>query len=202
MSGDVEIRRANDDDLPAIFALLRAALSWDDDPRFEALYDWKHRRNAFGPSPSWVALDAGRVVGFRALLRWEFERGATIIRAVRPVDTATHPEYQGRGIFTRLTLHALDELRQEGVTLVFNTPNDQSRPGYLKMGWVPVGRLPAIARPTRLSRAPRMAGRASRRSGGRPRARRDDRRRASSRTTPRSSSSWRDGRPGRSSGPA
>jgi hypothetical protein len=29
---------------------------------------------------------------------------------------------------------------------VFNTPNDQSRPGYLKMGWREVGRLPAAVR--------------------------------------------------------
>jgi hypothetical protein len=35
----------------------------------------------------------------------------------------------------------------EGVDFVFNTPNDQSRPGYLKMGWQPVRRLPVLARP-------------------------------------------------------
>ncbi len=66
--------------------------------------------------------------------------------AVRAVDTATHPEYRGRGLFQALTLQALDELTQDGVDFVFNTPNDQSRPGYLKMGWQVVGRLPIAAR--------------------------------------------------------
>ena len=66
---------------------------------------------------------------------------------MRAVDTATHPDYQGRGIFSRLTLHAIDELRADGVAFVFNTPNDQSRPGYLKMGWQPVARLPVLFRP-------------------------------------------------------
>ena len=67
----------------------------------------------------------------------------------RAVDTATDPDFQGRGIFTRLTLEALDALPAEGVELVFNTPNARSLPGYLKMGWQEVGRLPAAVRPTR-----------------------------------------------------
>jgi hypothetical protein len=80
-------------------------------------------------------------------MRWEFEHDGGIARAVRAVDTATHPDYQGRGIFKLLTLRALDELADEGVAFVFNTPNDQSRPGYLKMGWELVDRLPVLARP-------------------------------------------------------
>ncbi|MDH5380092.1 MAG: hypothetical protein OEW75_04520, partial [Cyclobacteriaceae bacterium] len=30
---------------------------------------------------------------------------------------------------------------------IFNTPNEKSRPGYLKMGWVDAGRLPVYFRP-------------------------------------------------------
>ena len=66
---------------------------------------------------------------------------------LRAVDTATHPDYQGRGIFSRLTMHAIDGLAADGVAFVFNTPNAQSRPGYLKMGWQPVARLPVLFRP-------------------------------------------------------
>ena len=44
-------------------------------------------------------------------------------------------------------MHAIDELTREGLHFIFNTPNDQSRPGYLKMGWQVVGRLPVSARP-------------------------------------------------------
>ena len=105
-------------------------------------------QNPFGVSPMWVAESEGRVVGFRTFLRWELVHpdGATL-RAVRAVDTATDPDFQGRGIFTRLTLEAVEELTAEGVDLVFNTPNEKSRPGYLKMGWREVGRLPVGLRP-------------------------------------------------------
>lgn len=142
----LRIRRATPADRPAVLALLRGSLGWaggDDGARF---LDWKHRENPFGPSPSWIAVDEDRVVGFRTFLRWEFEQDGRVVRAVRAVDTATDPAHRGRGIFTRLTLQALDELRDEGIAFVFNTPNDQSRPGYLKMGWQPVGHLPMAVR--------------------------------------------------------
>ena len=152
------VRRACADDLAALLELLRSSMGRDQDPRFEALFRWKHEQNAFGPSPMWVACDGERLVGLRVFMRWEFTRGAAAFRAVRAVDTATHPDYQGRGIFTRLTLGALPDLTDEGVDFVFNTPNDKSRPGYLKMGWRALGRLPASIRPTAMSRLASLRG--------------------------------------------
>ena len=150
MSGtaaDLDIREYRDDDEPAVLALLQASLGWVPDDQYGRFFAWKHRENPFGRSPAWVAVDGERIAGFRIFLRWEFERDGAVVRAVRAVDTATHPDYQGRGIFSRLTLHAIEELRAEGVGFVFNTPNDSSRPGYLKMGWQPVARLPVLMRP-------------------------------------------------------
>ncbi len=149
---DLVVRRATDADRPAIIELLRHSLGREVDPRYERLFAWKHEENAFGPSPAWVAVDGDRLAGFRALMRWEFVDEDRVVRAVRAVDTATHPDYQGRGIFTQLTLHAVEELRAEGVDFVFNTPNDQSRPGYLKMGWQVVGQQPTLVRPSRWHR--------------------------------------------------
>ncbi len=42
--------------------------------------------------------------------------------------------------------------------LVFNTPNDRSGPGYLKLGWQEVGRVPVRFRPTSFRALPRLAG--------------------------------------------
>jgi GNAT superfamily N-acetyltransferase len=121
------------------------------------MHAWKHHEGAFGASPAWVAFDEERLVGVRVFMRWEFERDGRVLRAVRAVDTATHPDARGRGVFTRLTMHAVDALRDDGVDFVFNTPNDQSRPGYLKMGWQLVGRLPIAARPGAAAGLVRMA---------------------------------------------
>lgn len=145
----ITIRSATAGDRGAIVALLAAALSWVPDDLFDRFFTWKHEAGPFGRSPAWVATDGARIVGYRTFLRWELEHpDGRVRRAARAVDTATHPDYQGRGIFSRLTLHGLDSLLAEGVDLIFNTPNERSRPGYLKMGWVEVGRLATTARPS------------------------------------------------------
>ena len=136
----------------AIIALCRASLGWEPDDPNEAFFAWKHDENTFGRSPAWVAVaEDGTIVGLRVFLRWRFrEPSGSTFTAVRAVDTATHPDWQGKGIFTKLTLGAIPDLRSDGVDVIFNTPNDKSRPGYLKMGWSQVGRVPVGVRPTSL----------------------------------------------------
>ena len=157
LPGGLDIREATLADRSSIIELCRASLGWGDDPRFEQLFSWKHDQNAFGPSYMWVATDGGRIVGLRAFMRWEFVRRGEVLRAVRAVDTATHPDYQGKGLFTAMTMHGLDVIRDDGVDFVFNTPNDKSRPGYLKMGWQEVGKLPVAIRVAGPGGAVRMA---------------------------------------------
>lgn len=148
MGADTEltIRTAVDEDLPQILELLQSSLGWVPDEQYAAFYRWKHHENPFGRSPAWIALDGDRIVGLRVWLRWRFRRRGRTWAAVRAVDTATHPDHQGRGIFRRLTTSSLEQLTAEGVAHVFNTPNEQSRPGYLKMGWEQVGKLPVGVR--------------------------------------------------------
>jgi GNAT superfamily N-acetyltransferase len=150
----IAVRPYEDADLGAVLALLTASLG--DGPagtRSEAFFRWKHLGNPFGRSMMLVAETEGRIVGLRAFMRWEFDAGGRRFRAVRAVDTATHPDHQGRGIFSTLTLEALDRLRGE-TDFVFNTPNEKSLPGYLKMGWQVVGRVPIrirVRRPIRFA---------------------------------------------------
>lgn len=139
--GRIVYRSAVGADEDGILALATEALGWGSDDRFRRLFRWKHDENSFGPSPRWVAVDEGRIVGFRTLMRWRFVHHSLGVKtAVRAVDTATAPSHRGRGIFRGLTMAAIEELQAEGIDFVFNTPNDQSRPGYLKMGWVELGR--------------------------------------------------------------
>jgi GNAT superfamily N-acetyltransferase len=147
MTVDLSVRRADAADFPGILELARRALGWTDDDA--GFLRWKHLENPFGASPMWVALDGPRIVGFRTFLRWKFTApDGRPVHAARAVDTATDPDHQGRGIFTALTSQAIDQLPDDGVQLIFNTPNEKSLPGYLKMGWREVGRLAVAVKPT------------------------------------------------------
>jgi hypothetical protein len=144
---EIEIRPWREADQAAVLALLASSLGWEDDERHARFFEWKHRAGPFGPSPAWVAMAGERLAGFRIFQRWRFRRGDQVVPAVRAVDTATDPEFTRQGIFSRLTTCALEQVEAEGVGFVFNNPNERSRPGYLKMGWIELGELPIAARP-------------------------------------------------------
>lgn len=156
----VTVRRASEFDRGAIVAVCQESLGWQVDDPNEAFFSWKHDANSFGASPMWVAEDeAGEIIGVRTFLRWRFrEPDGGVIHAVRAVDTATSPKARGKGVFNRLTLGAIPDLRDDGTDVIFNTPNDKSRPGYLKMGWNDVGKVPVAVRVRGPRSLPRLAG--------------------------------------------
>lgn len=149
--GDVpiELREVTEADWPATLHVVTAALGpgADGRPRSPEWWQWKHVDNPFGESAVLGAYVESRLVGVRAFLRWDLNVDGTVWRCARAVDTATHPDFQGHGIFRKLTMAGLELLEADGVVQVFNTPNAKSGAGYLKMGWQPVGDLFAAVRP-------------------------------------------------------
>lgn len=155
ISTTVDLQPYRDEDETAVLELLTTCLgAGPAGTRPPSFFRWKHLENPFGRSYMLLAWDHGDVVGFRSFLRWRFEVDGRPVIAVRAVDTATHPDHQGRGIFRRLTMAAIDDLRSD-TDLIFNTPNDKSLPGYLKMGWRRVPDVPIrvrVRRPIRFLR--------------------------------------------------
>ncbi|WP_116127831.1 GNAT family N-acetyltransferase [Lewinella sp. IMCC34183] len=169
------IRPTTPADRPAIIDLLQRSMGEASTPKSEAYWRWKHEENPFGPSPVLVAEADGRLVGIRAFMRWNWRDGGNTYRALRAVDTATDPDYRGRGIFKKLTLQLVEDCQREGDHFIFNTPNEKSAPGYLKMGWRKLGRLPVNLRPVRpLRLAMALAGLSERPPGPVPATSMDD----------------------------
>jgi GNAT superfamily N-acetyltransferase len=153
----LHIRPYTPEVIPALLDLTRATLGNSGATRkTEAFWRWKHQANPFGSSYGLYAWNEteSKVVGLRVLMRWRFNNPVgRQLQAVRAVDTATHPDYQRQGIFSMLTRQAMAELTAAGTHLVFNTPNQRSLPGYLKMGWQVVDKWPLfvkVLKPIRL----------------------------------------------------
>lgn len=146
----MRIREAIPDDISSILQVLKASLGEASSKKSEEVWNFKHIINPFGKSLVLVAEENSQIIGVRAFMRWQWNYNNKIYNAFRAVDTATHPDHQGKGVFKKLTLKALDIAKQNGEHFVFNTPNDQSRPGYLKMGWEEVEKIKLILVPTGL----------------------------------------------------
>lgn len=135
------LRKASDLDIPAIIALLKSSLGESSSPKSDFNWNWKHNKNPFGNSPVLLADENKHLIGVRAMMKWQWQKGEKIFTTLRAVDTATHPDFKGKGIFSKLTMQMIDESTSNNVDFIFNTPNAQSKPGYLKMGWIEAGKL-------------------------------------------------------------
>lgn len=154
------MRAYTPEQIPAVLELARASLGDAGAVRkSEAFWRWKHHANPFGASlgvGAWTPDE--QLIGLRILLRWRLAhpQGGELA-AVRAVDTATRAAYRRMGIFSALTRHVLADLPGRGVGLIFNTPNAQSLPGYLKLGWQVAARWPLYLHPLRPWRMIRRA---------------------------------------------
>jgi len=111
---------------------------------------WKYRNNPFGNPLGWYASHNGKLVGVRLATPNRFRMQKDIYNAYQMVDTATHPEYGKRGIFTALTKKAVEKIRSKN-SFIFNFPNDNSFPGYISLGWNKIKDLSWYISPTSFS---------------------------------------------------
>jgi len=136
------IENAQTNDFEEIVQVLKSSLGEGLLPKSVEYFVWKHIKNPFGKSKMILAREEGKIVAVRVFMKWTFAREGSLVHAVRAVDTSTLPEYQGKGIFSKLTMKAVEECKQEGFAMVFNTPNPISLKGYLKLGWFSNGNMP------------------------------------------------------------
>jgi hypothetical protein len=141
MSSEIEIRDYQQSDIGPVLDLVQLGLGGGPTgAREETFWKWKHWSNPFGKSIALVAASReGQIVGLRTFMRWQFQSGSKTLKAVRAVDTVTHPDFRRYGVFSSLTTKAIERTRESNVDLIFNTPNDDVLPGYLKLGWNKVG---------------------------------------------------------------
>ena len=132
-STTVDFRSINyETDVDEAMALLQMSLGGD---YSKADFLWKHLENPFGKSYSLLAWDGQTLAGMIMFMFWELTDGNKTVKVIRPVDGATHPDYRGQGIFKKLTIEGLKIGEPKG-DFLFSTPNNNSLPGYLRMGWM------------------------------------------------------------------
>jgi hypothetical protein len=107
-------------------------------------FHWKHELSPFGASTLLVAEANGAVIGFYAHMPWRLQVRGEAVAAMRGVDLAVHPAFRRLGASTALRAAAGFPA---DVALLWSNPNDESRPGGVKLGRRSVGRLPRFVQP-------------------------------------------------------
>jgi GNAT superfamily N-acetyltransferase len=118
---------------------------------------WKFGRNPAGSALGMVAVDGNRIVGQYVLLPVELRLGREVVLGAQSVDTMTHPDYQGKGVFTTLANACMKLAEDHGVEVLYGFPNPNSYPGFVrKLNWDHTGDIQSWVRLIRPSGQPRI----------------------------------------------
>lgn len=103
---------------------------------------WLYAANPAGTAQGVEAWDGERLVAHYTCIPAPVRRDGTVGRGLLSLNTATDPEYQGRGLFVRLAEATYAQAADAGFDCVFGVANAQSTPGFLrKLGFSLVGPL-------------------------------------------------------------
>lgn len=128
--------------LDAYASLLNATFATDTfNP---AALAWRYRDNPAGTVIGADAWDGERLAAHYVTCPLEARIDGELARGLVSLNTATHPDYQGQGLFTKLAEHAYGLGAQAGYGFVTGVANANSTPGFLrKLAFQDVGRLHA-----------------------------------------------------------
>ncbi|MFW5974108.1 MAG: GNAT family N-acetyltransferase, partial [Natrialbaceae archaeon] len=102
-------------------------------------FEWRFGANPYREEIRMIVADSeDGLVGAEPLLPFRLRADGTEWEAYQPVDWMVHPDHRRQGLFTRMTEQLLDRYLPE-VSLLFNFPNSQLRPGLEQHDWEMVG---------------------------------------------------------------
>ena len=109
-----------------------------------AYLQWLYVNNPAGPVIGLDAWDGDRIAAHYACIPVAAIVGGQACRVMLSLNTATHPDYQGKGLFTKLAEGTYVAGAVQGVAAVYGVANANSTPGFLrKLGFTHVGALDA-----------------------------------------------------------
>lgn len=114
----------------------------------ENVWNWRYEKNPFSEKKLIeLMLDGDVVAGHYALWPVELEVEEEIISSAMSMTTMTHPDYGGRGIFTKLADSVYQSAFNEShIKLVWGFPNANSHYGFIKrLKWKDIGTIPMLS---------------------------------------------------------
>ncbi len=148
------IREAGPDDMDSIRALYAEVWGYNRPRSFD---HWRWFTSPDGKCPIALAMDGDRAAGFYTVWPAKLRLGSEVVLGGQSMDTMTHPDYQGQGMFVKLAQACYDLAAARGFEVLYGFPNPLSYPGFVRrLNWDHSGDIHHWIRPLRLSRHPRV----------------------------------------------
>jgi len=93
---------------------------------------WLYADNPDGVAAGFDAWDGERLAAHYVCVPGMARIGGQDVRVLMSLNTATHPDYQGKGLFTKLAALTYDSAREQGYDAVYGVANANSTPGFLR----------------------------------------------------------------------
>lgn len=153
MSG-LTIREMNADDVDRFRALYRDVWGYN---RPLAYDTWRLFDTPHGVCPTAVAMDGERFAALYTVWPIMLNLGGQPVLGAQSMDTMTHPDHQGKGLFVRTALACYDIAAARGIKAMYGLPNPHSYPGFVRrLNWDHTGDVWHYVRPLKMSRHARV----------------------------------------------
>lgn len=94
--------------------------------------DWLYRANPDGQVVGFDARDGDRLAAHYVCVPARAQVGGEEVRVLLSLNTATHPDYQGKGLFTQLAERTYAAGADQGFDCVYGVANANSTPGFIR----------------------------------------------------------------------
>ena len=153
---DLKTRPLGPDDLEAIRDLYRQVWGYSRPADYD---NWRYFGSPEGYCPSIAAFEGERLAGFYTLWPVRLRIGSETVLGGQSIDTMTHPDYRGQGVFKVLANECYELAAEKGYRLIYGFPNPFSYPGFVKrLGWTHTGDITHWVRPLKPSLHPKVPG--------------------------------------------
>ncbi len=98
----------------------------------ETALQWLYHMNPEGPVVGFDAWDGEDLVAHYACIPTAAIIDGRSTKALLSLNTATHPRYQGQGLFSKLAAHTYDAAAAMGFDAVYGIANANSTPGFTR----------------------------------------------------------------------
>ena len=148
-TSDFQIREAKVGDLNLIRNLYLDVWGYNRPIEYDK---WRFFDSTYKLSPIAVAQDGNRLAGAYSLWPVNLKIMGKRVLGAQSMDTMSHPNYRGQGIFTLLAKECYLIAKERGVKVLYGFPNQNSYPGFVKkLGWTHTGDITHWVRPICLS---------------------------------------------------